>query len=122
MVTLMSLSYLRVKIKSLAEEARIIRHEADRYKRRNDPTRLGLHDHRRGVVRPEARNALLAYGYLRGRLYAQIEASTHEAPNWPRVARLIEKYGPAGALVNFAAWRDHGGPGLPKPEKVLEAA
>lgn len=113
----MSITYLKVKIKSLAAEARIIRHEESRVKttrkyrkaaRRSlvlgrtqgsrdvrvpltnsereravkmttppTPEQLRLHGslqgHRTGDVRSEARSALIAYGFLRGRTFAQTE-------------------------------------------------
>lgn len=81
--------YLRVKIKSLAEEARIIRREEQRSKLWG----AGLTNHRKFVVRPEARNAQLAYGFLRGRTYEQLENSTKTAPDWDKVRALVAKYG-----------------------------
>lgn len=113
----MSIVHLKVKIKSLAAEARIIRHEESRVKttrkyrkaaRRSlvlgarpqgdvkrpplsnsereravkmattpTPEQLRLHGslrgHRTGDVRSEARSALIAYGFLRGRTFAQTE-------------------------------------------------
>lgn len=82
--------YLKVKIKSLAAEAKIIRLEEKRAKRVS--IRDGLADHRRGVVRIEARHTHLAYGFLRGKEYKQIEAKAHEAPDWKRVRKMIQKY------------------------------
>ena len=84
-------AYLKVKIKSLAEEARIIRKEEKRARRKS--IRMGLADHRKGIVRTEARHTHLAYGFLRGRDYHQMESSTHEAPNWDKVRKMVEKYG-----------------------------
>lgn len=82
-------TYLKVKIKTLATEAKIIRSEEKRWERRvylgtkynsktdqeeprykvvrNHPLRLGLQQHRKTVVRKEARLSQLAYAYLRGR-------------------------------------------------------
>lgn len=54
----------RVKIKSLAEEARIIRHEEKRLLSPQD--RGCLHAHRVNIVREEQRATLLAYAYARG--------------------------------------------------------
>jgi hypothetical protein len=108
----MSTVYLRVKIKSLAEEARIIRREEQRFPRghRNNELYFGLRSHRTNEVRGEARAALLAYGLLRGRRYAQIEATCHEYPNWARVIELVRKYGSypskAEAISAVMAWSD----------------
>lgn len=84
-------AYLKVKIKSLAAEAKIIRLEEKRAKLGS--IRDGLADHRRGIVRTEARHAQLAYGFLRGKEYKQIEAKAHEAPDWSRVRKMVQKYG-----------------------------
>lgn len=85
---------LRVKIKSLAGEARIIRHEE---------TRVGgvladeLRMHRRGIVRQEARLTHLAYGIIRGRPVERIEQPKRplEKQEWDRVRQMISRYGPA---------------------------
>lgn len=84
-------AYLKVKIKSLAEEAKIIRLETKHAKLGS--IRLGLYLHRIHVVRPEARHTHLAYGFLRGREYHQIEPKAHTAPNWKKVRKMVEKYG-----------------------------
>lgn len=89
-------TYLKIKICSLQEEARIIRREEQRWiigKRRNHPIRMGLMFHRKWDVRREQRSALLAYGYLRGRRYKQLEAKCFQQPNWDRIIELIAKYG-----------------------------
>lgn len=88
--------FLRVKIKSLAAEARIIRREESRWP--HGRRELGgiwsqLNSHRRFDVRKEARSAQLAYGLLRGRLYTVLEAKTWEAPDLHRICYLVGKYG-----------------------------
>jgi hypothetical protein len=98
-------TYLKVKIKSLTQEARIIRTEERRA--RTKELRDGLAAHRRGIVRSEARHAQLAYGYLRGRALKTIEA-THRvghAPSWKRVASLVARYGSAELAEKLASWR-----------------
>lgn len=92
-------AYLKVKIKSLAEEAKIIRREEQRPRKDMDecgysPTRTGLREHRVTVVRQASRNALLAYGFIRGRKYRQIEPKAESQPNWEEVKRQVLKYGP----------------------------
>jgi hypothetical protein len=95
----MSIVYLRVKIRSLAEEARIIRSEERRLRRPILPTNdlfFGLRRHRVYDVRRETRASLLAYGLLRGRTYNQLEKTARqgrEAPDVNRVRELIQKYG-----------------------------
>ena len=92
----MSAIFLRVKIRSLAEEAKIIRHEEAKCRRPHAEPREPyeqLRLHRTGEVRDEARSALLAYGLLRGRAYAQIERFSLEPPDLNRVLELLRKFG-----------------------------
>lgn len=85
---------LRVKVKSLADEARIIRLE-ERRARHND-LRGELRWHRISAVRTAARASHLAYGLTKGLPIERIEK-----PREPRseallkdVRRMIERYGP----------------------------
>lgn len=82
--------HLKVKIKSLAAEARIIRKEELRAD--DNDLRESLLDHRRGIVRREARHAQIAYGFLRGRPLKAIE-KTDKPIDWAKVRRMVEKYG-----------------------------
>lgn len=82
---------MKVKIKSLAEEARIIRREEK--DPRNIRLRSSLRGHRTWKIRRESRAALLAYGFLRGSSYNEMESNPHNPPNWDRVRRLVKKYG-----------------------------
>lgn len=109
------LAYLKVKVKSLAEEAKIIRHEEHlakcrerAAKERNKPFNSpfwGLRLHRTQDVRNEARCAHLAYGFLLGRSYEQMEPKNFQMmgkpnkhgrvysdPNWDRIKKLALKY------------------------------
>lgn len=108
---------LTIKIKSLAAEARIIRqHEkkalAHARCRKGDEAAqrpfydryAGLHGHRTGVVRDAARSALLAYGYLRGRSYDQIEGSSKTTPSWPDVDKMVLRYGGKEQWRAFPDW------------------
>jgi hypothetical protein len=113
----MSRTYLKIKIKSLAAEARIIRREELRFPGQHT-TRTGLYLHRINAVRTEARAALLAYGFLRGRSYAALEAKCHIAPDQERTLRLINKYRdtdqPLLTAEQLAAWLDGDAPALAK--------
>ena len=109
-------TFLKIKIMSLAAEARIIRHEEtrlvakarlldaaqkpDSWRRRRAAE---LHLHRVHNVRSEARSAHLAYGFLRGTPYASIEAKAKVKPDWKHIARMAGRF---GVLVpaDFAAW------------------
>jgi len=53
---------------------------------------LVLQDHRRGIVRNEARCAILAYGFLRGRPYASMEEKVYERPNWYKVYNNAKEF------------------------------
>jgi hypothetical protein len=103
--------YLKMKIMSLAAEARIIRTEEKKWPGEH-AVRNGLHQHRIRDVRSEARHALLAYGFLRGRDYRRLERKAARAPDWERVQKLAEKFGAASktdlpvVAQRFAQWRD----------------
>lgn len=84
------LKALKVKIKSLAEESKIIKKEI---KKSNIPTKDYLQLHRKFVVRPETRSALLAYRFLKGHSYLSTEIASLSEPDSERVARLVNKYG-----------------------------
>jgi len=110
----MTVAFLKVKVKSLAVEATIIRKEERVWKpRRIDgiphPTFFGLKAHRRGVLRNESRHALLAYGFLRGKTYKQIENKAYEPPNWNSIEQLAKRFGGLDSRVllqRFAEWKD----------------
>lgn len=85
---------LRVKIKSLAEEARIIRREE---RRTHGTLRDRLYLHRIGVVREAARSTHIAYGLIRGRTLEQMEPKSNSEPNWPDIKRMLKLYGPKQA-------------------------
>lgn len=89
----MSIIYLKVKIISLADEARTIRIEEKRLPGESTE-RVGLYLHRIQDVRWEARSAQLAYGFLRGRPYKQLEHETRKPLDLKRIAELAKKYGP----------------------------
>jgi len=115
----MQLRQLKVKIKSLAAEQRIIRHEEHKAKqsdlwhsRRDNRQDNGspficreqgaLWQHRIYHVRPEIRSAHIAYGLLRGKKLEQIESprtdksllrKPYRAPDWKRIKSLLTKYG-----------------------------
>jgi hypothetical protein len=103
-------TYLKIKIKSLAAEARIIRDEERKWPGQH-PLRASLRKHRLRDVRAEGRYALLAYGFLRHRPLAAVEGTARSEPCWERVQKLAEKYG-GGDLsalrLRFEAWRAGG--------------
>lgn len=137
----MSEKFLKVKIKSLSAEAQIIRKEENKAKASfrwlkgvqgaEDEYQVtqnlynSLRDHRLGF-RPDLRSTYLAYGFLRGRAYREVENSTdigfpylHSQtgepiyfvwnPNLllalPKAAKLATKYGIEPVTVeDLQAW------------------
>lgn len=101
----MNIRFLKIKLKSLAAEAKIIRLEELRT--RGD-LRESLYLHRIMKVRRECRDTHLAYGFLRGRDYLSLEKSCVEPPDWKNVARMVSKYGSVTEAVAVKAideWR-----------------
>lgn len=96
------LAYLKIKIVSLAAEATLIRKAERKWKAsyrhpkngnpRAKDVYLGLKDHRKTIVRDEARWAQIAYGFLRGRRYDQVERPVRKGINERRVIELVCKY------------------------------
>ena len=104
--------YLKVKAKSLAEEAKIIRLERRKAKARARKLRLkygdnvasrglssrawSLHSHGFWVVKREARATHLARNFLKGTPYRVVEKTTKPdkvGPDWDAVQRMATKYG-----------------------------
>ena len=86
---------LRVNIKSLASEARYIRKESNRVKRKsggNDPDFRSLDSHRRWNVRNESRAAQLLYAFLRRVPYRHVEtAPDHSTPAWGDTVMRVKR-------------------------------
>lgn len=87
-------TFLKVKVKSLAAESKIIRQEEIKAKRqKNDELRSGLYHHRIFRVRMEARSSHLAYGFLCGVSYRAMEKVGSRKPNWSHVQKIVERFG-----------------------------
>ncbi len=105
-------AYLKVKIKSLAAESKIIRHEEKKYW--EIVQRNGLYRHRVYNVRNEARAALLAYAFLRGKSWHKTETPkknggfTLHLDIIGRAFRMVKKYGTPKALEGWYHWIHHG--------------
>ena len=82
---------LKVKVKHLAEEARIIRKEE---KRNYGDTRDWLYLHRIHGVRPECRASHIAYAFAKGTALEKIERFPENIPQsvWARVTMMVKKY------------------------------
>lgn len=97
--------YLKVKIKSLAEESRIIRKEE---LKTSGELREGLYQHRIWDVRGEARAALMAYAYLRGKSVESVEPNAHQdylaSRAFNRAKQIVKKFGNEEAQDGFRNW------------------
>ena len=114
------LVYLRVKGKSLADEARIIRKEEDRERRKPVESRRpglleGLMDHRRSVVRRAARATRLAVAFIKDIPYKKVEpCSANRDIGVERIASMVRTYGgrdhfgkPIAEIIKqIRDWRD----------------
>lgn len=99
--------HLRIKIKSLADEAVTIRVAARRILRgtvHRGNVRHRLNLHRTEVVRHHARHNLLAYGLLRGVRYSVIEKKCREIPDWEMIGKIAKRFG--GAKNDITFWID----------------
>lgn len=81
---------LRVNVKSLAAEAKIIRDEIRRAN--TTEAKQALHDHRMTRVRPEARLAHLALAFTRGIPYKVAEANAREKPSVKDLTNKITRF------------------------------
>lgn len=114
--------FLKVKIKNLAAEAKIIRKEEIKLKfkkvkvpnehgsydvkylrvpvlEKNREVLNGLNEHRTGVVRDEARHSLTAYAFLRNRPYSVVKPKDPFKVSMETVKRMVRKYGPVNAAL-----------------------
>lgn len=113
------LTHLKIKIKNLGDESRTIRHEEKKaltharharekelpaYSENHLQEYQGLHLHRTRDVREASRSNLLAYGFLRGRSYASMEAKTYDHPNFGDIQKIIKRFGSAEDLACYPAW------------------
>lgn len=106
----MRLTHLRVKIRSLAAEQKIIRHEELRCKKRRSYREdqpgardlfWSLRGHRNGLSNV-IRSSLLAYAAMRGRAYEMIEAQSVDQPTWADVKDTALRFGAHAADID--AW------------------
>lgn len=87
---------LKIKLKSLAEESKIIR--ALEHKIPGGQLRNELALHRRGVVRAEAHRTHLAYAIVRGRDVGTAQAGMtmqllQTLPDWKAIEAMVKRYG-----------------------------
>lgn len=84
------LIHLRIKIKSLAAEAAIIRQEA---KKTSGLVKYGLNQHRTGIVREHTRINLLAYGLIKRVPYSVMEQKTDTKVNFSKIVEIAKRFG-----------------------------
>lgn len=88
---------LKIKIKSLAAEAAIIRHE----ERKNfGMSKWNLQNHRKTVVRDAARRALIAYTHIWGHdISVHMHSDTYQRlTDLEHVVKMVQKYGDAESV------------------------
>lgn len=112
-------THLKIKLKTLAAEAKFIRKEE---RKALEAGRKGLHadrddyerhyrayeslrEHRTGIVRHHARLNNLAYGFLRGRSYAEMEPHTRTELDLKYVKKLVERFGTREDLARWSDWQ-----------------
>ena len=95
---------LKIKIKTLAAESRIIRLEERKAKAKarmvkRSEAKAGLRErcsrlgnHRKTVVRQAARAAYIAYAFISGRSYKSTEDRVKIEPEWRSVARNVVRF------------------------------
>lgn len=87
---------LRIKLKSLAAEAVIIRSEERKIQ---GPLREEMHLHRISTVRSAARSTGIAYGLIRGKTLLQMEPTSKTEPDWNSIKQMLRRYGNASMDV-----------------------
>ena len=104
---------LKVKKETLAAEARIIRRQEKRFKKRWGGEHKGfqsMYRHRIDVVRPASRAHCLAYGFLRDREYSVMEVLSYTNPDWVEVEKIAVRFSTADereTKQRFAEWLGH---------------
>lgn len=140
--------YLKSNVMGLASQQRILRKlEQSRRKARRSTAVWAEHNHmalqtmhnylalqqeertlynQRIRVRSVARAAGLAYGFIRGRSYRQMEEKSYSDPHWPTVIQFIRSFSkedPRVWLQRFQGWLEEGTVRLPKcQEERIRAA
>lgn len=93
---------LKIKRKSLAEEARMIRREELKLKsdgKGSSSQYNSLHEHRIGIVREASRYAHLAHTFNRGQSYHTAEAKGSKPFSQLRLRQEIERFNPLFAAL-----------------------
>lgn len=117
----MSLDTLKIKIVSLAYEAKLIRTSERAAKEEANYIELSkLVHHRKHIIRPESRKSHLVYGFLRGTPYRKMERRCQEEPKWSSLEKMAKRFKDAWTQEDanaFKAWVEEG---KKDPEKEVE--
>ena len=123
---------LKIKVTSLAAEIKLIRENERRLKRMareaTNPEYAAqfrksfwsLRDHSETICEPIAREAQLAYGFLRGIPYSKMEKKRYTDPRWDQIERSIVKHGGMPEQIlkqRFEQWKQEAGKPTPLSEK-----
>lgn len=92
------LIHLKIKVKSLVDEAKTIRAEANKT---SGMTKWNLNHHRKTTVREHTRYNLLAYCLLKGTAYELVEKKCTEAPDFVRVIKIAARFGGEEEEINL---------------------
>ncbi|MCH9735849.1 MAG: hypothetical protein K0U78_15075 [Actinomycetia bacterium] len=89
----MKIEFLKIKLKNLAEESRIIRQKEKKLRGPNWGSKSNFfREHRVRVVRHEARHSHVIYGYLRGLEYKQIESNPKTELDSKTLKRILKSF------------------------------
>ena len=115
------LSHLQVKVWNLAQEAHYIRSKEKKWKDRARAARAKAKDpkfsednfwsmrNHRMELRVESRCSQLAYGFLRGKAYADMEFLAYSSPDWSRIENIVNRFSQDDSRLvtqSFAEWKD----------------
>lgn len=81
---------IRVNLKSLSEESKIIKKEVKRIK--DSDTKNYLTNHRKLKVRQESRSTQLALAAIKGVPYSSVEQNAKTEPNWQRISEKFKTH------------------------------
>jgi len=114
------IAHLKIKIKTLGAESRFIRQGEIQHRnqarkarakgrwtiaRRHETEHWWLYTHRLHTVQPAARTNHLAYGFLRGRSYSEMEAKARIEPDWKAIEKVVRRFD--GNMADFETWKNH---------------
>lgn len=102
---MLNLFALKIKVRSLMAESQIIRHQVSKLGGKNwSYLASPLQEYRRVSLRAEARDTHIAYGFLKGRSYIEIESTVKRPADWDNIARMVKKYGNARLVDKLEDW------------------